>query len=106
MHHILIRFYLRQTARHSGILLYEWLLQTAKHHGASGATAFHALAGFGRHGWHEAHFFDLAGDVPVVVEIIAPPDVIAMLVSDIEMAGLSLPYLQVPVEMRQTGTKS
>ncbi|GHD60133.1 DUF190 domain-containing protein [Jeongeupia chitinilytica] len=99
----LVRFYLTQTRRHHGVLLYEWLLKQAHAQGASGATAFHALAGFGRHGWHEATFFELAGDVPVAVEVIASSDVIARLLATITAEQLSLPYLQVPVELHVTG---
>ncbi|AOX99493.1 hypothetical protein BJP62_02880 [Jeongeupia sp. USM3] len=99
----LVRFYLTQTRRHHGVLLYEWLLEQARDRGASGATAFHALAGFGRHHWHEATFFELAGEVPVAVEVIAPEAVVADLVAAIDAEGLSIPYLQVPVELRVTG---
>ncbi|MBM3114473.1 DUF190 domain-containing protein [Jeongeupia naejangsanensis] len=99
----LIRFYLTQTRRHHGVLLYEWLLKQAHAQGASGATAFHALAGFGRHGWHEATFFELAGDVPVAVEVIASDEVVARLIAAITAEQLSLPYLQVPVALHTTG---
>ncbi|WP_255990377.1 DUF190 domain-containing protein [Chitinolyticbacter albus] len=102
MNAVLVRFYLKQSSRHAGIPLYEWLLQEAKRQGAAGATAFHALAGFGRHGWHEAHFFELA-EQPVAVEVIAEPAIIARLVAAIGAAGLELPYLDVPVTMRITG---
>ena len=53
------------------MLLYEWLLEKAKATGIHGGSAFRAVAGYGRHGvLHEQHFFELAGDVPVVVEFI------------------------------------
>ncbi|BCL75169.1 hypothetical protein JHS3_09050 [Jeongeupia sp. HS-3] len=99
----LIRFYLTQTQCHHGILLYEWLLKQARAQGASGATAFHALAGFGRHHWHEATFFELAGEVPVAVEVIAPENVVVQLIAAISAEQLSLPYLQVPVALHVTG---
>jgi len=66
-----LRFYMHENRRHHGLLLYEWLLEKAKASGIHGGSAFRAIAGYGRHGLlHEQHFFELAGDVPVVVELI------------------------------------
>jgi PII-like signaling protein len=66
-----LRFYMHENRRHHGVLLYEWLLEKAKAIGIHGGSAFRAIAGYGRHGLlHEQHFFELAGDVPVVVEFI------------------------------------
>jgi PII-like signaling protein len=43
----------------------------AKKQGIQGGSAFRGMAGFGRHGTlHEQHFFELAGDVPVMVEFL------------------------------------
>ena len=62
---------MHENRRHHGLLLYEWLLERAKAMGIHGGSAFRAVAGYGRHGLlHEQHFFELAGDVPVVVEFI------------------------------------
>jgi PII-like signaling protein len=66
-----LRFYTYENRRHNSALLYEWLLERAKQLGVHGGSAFRAIAGFGRHGHlHEQHFFELAGDVPVLVEFI------------------------------------
>ena len=66
-----LRFYTYENRKHGGQLVYEWLLEFAKQQGIHGGSAFRALAGFGRHGHlHEQHFFELAGDVPVLVEFI------------------------------------
>jgi len=66
-----LRIYMHENRRHRGMLLYEWLLEQAKAMGIHGGSAFRAIAGYGRHGvLHEQHFFELAGDVPVVVEFI------------------------------------
>jgi PII-like signaling protein len=66
-----LRFYVHENRRHHGILLYEWLLETAKKAGIHGGSAFRAIAGFGRHGvLHEQHFFELAGDLTVEVEFL------------------------------------
>lgn len=67
----LLRFYMQENRKHRGILLYEWLLETAKKAGVHGGSAFRAIAGYGRHGvLHEQHFFELAGDLPVEVEFL------------------------------------
>jgi uncharacterized protein len=64
-------FYMHENRKHHGILLYEWLLETAKKAGIHGGSAFRAIAGYGRHGvLHEQHFFELAGDLTVEVEFL------------------------------------
>ncbi len=67
-----LRFYTYENRKHGSALVYEWLLEYAKKFGIHGGSAFRAIAGYGRHGrLHEQHFFELAGDVPVLVEFIA-----------------------------------
>lgn len=67
-----LRFYTYENRKHGSALMYEWLLEFAQARGIHGGSAFRAIAGFGRHGrMHEQHFFELAGDVPVLVEFIA-----------------------------------
>ena len=66
-----LRFYMHENRKHRGVLLYEWLLETAKKAGLHGGSAFRAIAGFGSHGvLHEQHFFELAGDLTVEVEFL------------------------------------
>jgi uncharacterized protein len=66
-----LRFYMHENRKHHHILLYEWLLETAKKLGIEGGSAFRAIAGYGRHGvLHEQHFFELAGDLTVEVEFL------------------------------------
>ena len=66
-----LRFYMHENRKHHGILLYEWLLETAKKAGVHGGSAFRAIAGYGRHGiLHEQHFFELAGDLTIEVEFL------------------------------------
>jgi PII-like signaling protein len=75
-----LRFYTHENRKHHGLLLYEWLLETAKKSGIHGGSAFRAIAGYGRHGvLHEQHFFELAGDLTVEVEF---------LLSDVEADAL------------------
>ncbi|HYL23359.1 MAG TPA: DUF190 domain-containing protein [Burkholderiales bacterium] len=66
-----LRFYMHENRKHRGVLLYEWLLETAKKAGIHGGSAFRAIAGYGSHGvLHEQHFFELAGDLTVTVEFL------------------------------------
>lgn len=51
--------------------LYEWLVDLALRRGLGGATVRRALSGFGRHRrLHDQHLLSIAGDLPVVLEII------------------------------------
>ena len=66
-----LRFYTYERRKHGAALQDEWLLEFARARGIHGGSAFRAIAGYGRHGrLHEQHFFELAGDVPVLVEFI------------------------------------
>ena len=66
-----LRFYVHEGLRHHGLLVWEWLLETANTLGVRGGSAFHAMAGFGRHHkLSEAKFFELAGSLAVEVEFI------------------------------------
>ena len=61
-----LRFVLHENQKYRGQLVYEWLLVEARRVGIHGGSAFHGIAGYGRHGvLHEQHFLELAGDLPV-----------------------------------------
>ena len=93
----LIKLYLAQTAKHDGKLLYEWLLEEAKKLGIPGGSAFRAVAGYGRHGRiHEEHFFELAGDQPVMLEFFAEAAAIDRLLAKLGEEGISLFYVRLP----------
>ena len=95
----LLRFYVHENRKHRRRLLYEWLLEQAKQLGIHGGSAFRAIAGFGRHGrLHEQHFFELAGDVPVVVEFILDDAQADALIADLKREGVSLFYTRVATE--------
>ncbi len=66
------RFYVHESQRHHGRLVWEWLLEQGNRLGIPGGSAFKAMAGFGRHHQlHESRFFELAGALTVAVEFIA-----------------------------------
>jgi PII-like signaling protein len=94
-----LRFYVQENRRHHGVLLYEWLLEHAKQSGIHGGSALRAVAGFGRHGvLHEDHFFELGGDLPVVVEFILSDEEAERLLAALKGEGLSLFYARSPAE--------
>ncbi|MBI5331332.1 MAG: DUF190 domain-containing protein [Betaproteobacteria bacterium] len=101
-----IRFYLHEGRQHGGMLLRDWLFETARQSGIPGGTAFRACAGYGRHGLHEDHFFELAGDLPEAVEFFAESDRIAELIATVSRHGLRLLYLTYPVEVGMTAAAS
>lgn len=99
-----LRFYTYENRKHAGLLVYEWLLQNAKTLGIHGGSAFKAIAGFGRHGTlHEQRFFELAGEVPVLVEFIAGEAQAERLLALLQAEQLDLFYARLPAEYGQVG---
>ncbi len=96
---ICLKFYTYEFQKHHGVLLYEWLLETAKRNGIHGGSAFRAVAGFGRHGViHEEHFFELASDVPVKVEFIASYDTVDLFLEFLKKEKIDLFYTKSEIE--------
>jgi len=94
-----LRFYTYENRRHGSALLYEWLLERARALGVHGGSAFRAIAGFGRHGrFHEQHFFELAGDVPVLVEFILDDAHADALLAELRRENVNLFYARVAAE--------
>jgi uncharacterized protein len=102
MNGIHLRFYTHETRRYHGISVYEWLLERAKEQGIHGGSAFRAIAGFGRHGrMHEQHFFELAGDVPVVVEFVVTEEEANTLLALLRAERLDLFYARTATQFGQ-----
>ena len=101
-----IYFYVREGQRHKGLLLYEWMLREARSLGLSGGTAIQSLAGFGRHGWHEAHFFEESGELPVLCIFVGTTAQVDTLVQAVADAGLSVFYSRHPVQFGITGPQA
>jgi PII-like signaling protein len=88
---------MHENHQHHGILLYEWLIEFAKKRGVHGASAFRAIAGFGRHGIiHEQHFFELQGDLTVLVEFFLPDDEAEAFLKALQVEKVSLFYAKIP----------
>lgn len=98
MNTVCLRVFVSGSSRHHGKLTYEWLLDMAREQGVDGGSAFGALAGFGRHGRHDAGFFELAGELPVVVEFLVDAGMADRLLKVIAEAGLKLIYAKLPAE--------
>ncbi len=98
-----VRLFVQENRQLHGRSLYEWLLEWARNQGVPGGSAVRAMSGFGRHGrLHEDHFFELGGDLPVVVEFILAADEAERLLAQIDALHLGLFYVQTPVRMGLT----
>ena len=102
MNVVCLQVFVSEASRHHGKLTYEWLLDAGRELGITGGSAFGTLAGFGRHGRHDAGFFELAGELPVVVEFFAEAAVADQLLKVIAEAGLKLVYARLPAEIGVT----
>jgi PII-like signaling protein len=101
---VYLKFYVLELQRIHEHLVYDWLLEQAKQMGLHGGSAFRAIAGFGRHGIrHEAHFFELAGQLPLEVVFIASREDAQRLIDRVNAEGLSLFYCLLPAECAMTG---
>lgn len=104
MQHVYIKFYLTESQRHEGKLLYEWLLEKAKRLGIPGGSVFRAVAGFGRHGHlHSDTFFELSGELPMQVEFVLDSAHAEKLIVALGDEKIKLPYVSYPVEYGVTG---
>lgn len=94
-----LKLFVPEALRHDDILLYEWVLREATSVGIHGGTASRAVASFGRHGQlHEQHFFELAGDVPIILDFFAEEGAINRLLALLTTVKQSLVYIKMPAE--------
>ena len=99
---VCLQVFVSEASRRHGKLVYEWLLDAAQGLGITGGSAFRALAGFGRHGRHDEGFFELAGELPVVVEFFVDAAMADRLLSVISETGMKLAYAKLPAEIGVT----
>ncbi|NDP47315.1 MAG: DUF190 domain-containing protein [Sulfuriferula multivorans] len=99
MNAVCLQVFVSEANHHHGKLTYEWLLDQAQELGISGGSAFRALAGFGRHGRHDIGFFELAGELSVVVEFLLEASMADRFLKTIADAGLKLVYARFPAEI-------
>ncbi|HEY8118833.1 MAG TPA: DUF190 domain-containing protein [Methylophilaceae bacterium] len=99
MQGVYLKLFVPEGLRHKGDLLYEWMLQQAHQIGIPGGSAVRAVAGFGRHGrLHEQHFFELAGEVPIVLEFFASDEAIEELLALLHAENISVFYVKFNAE--------
>ena len=99
MEGLLLRFYIHERERHRNILLWEWLLKEANEMGVRGGSAFHAMAGFGRHHiLQEDHFFELAGSLTVEVEFIVTNEEADRLLDLLQRENVRVFYARIPAQ--------
>lgn len=98
-----LKLFVAEALRLHGDLLYEWILKQAEAIGIPGGSAVRAMAGFGRHGHlHEQHFFELAGELPIILEFFAADEAINRLLALLEAENNSLFYIKFHAEAGQT----
>ena len=106
MNGTLLRFYVHENRRHHHVLLYDWLLEQARQMGINGGSAFRAIAGFGRHVFlHEEHFFELAGELTVQVELAVSDDEAEQMIARIREEGVAIFYVRIPIEFGSIGNQ-
>jgi PII-like signaling protein len=71
----LLRIFIGDSDRWHGQALYSAIVKRAHDMGLAGATVLHGIEGYGASTRiHTARILDLAGDLPLVVEIVDRPD--------------------------------
>ncbi len=94
-----LRLYMHENQKHGSKLLYEWLLEQARKNDIHGVSVFRSIAGYGRHGRiHEQHFFELAGDLTVLVEFVVSKEEADKVLHIIEQDKAALFWVRIPVE--------
>src|ERR1700731_3125064 len=94
----LLRFYLRESERQSGRLVWWWLLTRARKIGIRGGSAFLAMAGFGRH--RELHlrqaklFFNTQA---IEVEFVVTDEEAGQLLDWANQEHIRLLYARIPI---------
>ena len=100
-------FYTYELEKQHGMTLYEWLLEQAPKLGFWKCVVMRGIAGYDCQGKiHEEHFFELASDVPVVVEIIDEKLKIDHFLQELEAKKVSIFYTTAPLDFGITGKGS
>ncbi|NTV08182.1 MAG: DUF190 domain-containing protein [Chlorobium limicola] len=81
----LLRVFVGEQEKFNHHPIYEQLVSRALEHGMAGATVFRGLLSFGlRHKVHTSKIFELAGDLPMVVEIVDSTEKIESFLPEVE----------------------
>lgn len=99
-----LQFFVPESRRIHGRAAHDWLLETARGMGIAGGTAFRGIAGYGRHGvFHEEHFFELAGDLPVQVLFALTEAEADRLLERLDQEGVAVVYTRQSAHFGVTG---
>ena len=102
---VYLKFFVIENQRHDGQLLYQWLLREASRWDCREVRHSAPIAGFGRHHvLHEAHFYELAGELPMEVVFVIEREQADQLIARVASAGLSLFHYLMAAESGTTGT--
>jgi len=102
---VYLKFFVIESQRHGGQLVYQWLLREASALGLPGGSAFRAVSGFGRHHvLHEARFYELAGELPMEVVFVTDRAQADQLIAHVAVAGLSLFHYLMAAQCGTTGS--
>ncbi|MBA2650738.1 MAG: DUF190 domain-containing protein [Tatlockia sp.] len=100
-----LEFFMEQNERHGQKLIYEWLIDSARDQGLTGATVFTGSLGFGEHKrLHSAHFFELL-DQPVQVTMIVSEQEADKLLDFLSEEKVDLFYVKLPAEFGRLASK-
>lgn len=100
---VFLEFYMSEFQKIHGILAYDWLLELAKKQGISGGSVFRAIAGYGRHGLHHEHFFELASDVPVSIGFFIQKEQATAFIEKVKSEKIDLFYASTEVDYGVVG---
>lgn len=94
-----VRFFMQESRKHQGVLLYEWLIEKAKKMGIRGCTVLRGIAGFGKDSIvHEEHFFELASELPIEVTFVISEEELNRLFDVLKQEKLDLFYVKMVAE--------
>jgi PII-like signaling protein len=67
----LLRIFIGESDKHTGMPLYKWIVRKAKEQGLAGCTVIRGIEGFGAASTiHAASFLELSTDLPIIIEIV------------------------------------
>lgn len=100
MSSVCLKIYMTEKQHHNDQLLYDWLLDEAKKIGVEGGSVFRSITGYGRHGrLHDERFFELAGELPIQVELVLDEMKADELIAIVQSYDLNLFYLRYSVDV-------
>ncbi len=102
---VCLAFYTSEVKKHKGVLLYEWLLDSARKHQIEGCTVFRSVAGYSSHGFHEASFFELGSNVPVEIKFLVSKEDSEKIFKLLEEENIEIFYSSTEAEFGVLGTK-